>query len=154
MNDIHEDEAISIDSIESFVFNNQLVKMKDQELFELDKDLKFEKRNRSKQYTELLSAYKQHILHTITFKNRARVISFCIFCILLIGSAYLLKNVIVNITHLDYFSYSDLIAVISSSTSFISVIFVIPKIMIKFIFNTKEDEYITQIIKNTQDFDK
>ena len=68
MNDIHEDEAISIDSIESFVFNNQLVKMKDQELFELDKDLKFEKRNRSKQYTELLSAYKQHILHTITLK--------------------------------------------------------------------------------------
>ena len=61
MNDIHEDEAISIDSIEAFVFNNQLVKMKDQELFELDKDLKFEKRNRSKQYTELLSAYKESV---------------------------------------------------------------------------------------------
>lgn len=109
-------------------------------------------------YDNILRNYATHVDKTLKHKRIMKAIFFglSVFtmfaCIIIIGVCviYLLSNICnQNFDILDYLAPS-----ITAITSFLTVYIIIPKIIAKYLFNSKEDEVMKNIIASIQEYDK
>lgn len=119
------------------------------------KETKQEIINRDKKYTELL----EHFVSITRVRNKLKEFFKWLFYLVIIGSIItltVLTCVIIN----KYISSAKIEQIvesmpllITSIVGFVSTIITIPVTITKYLFSTKEDENITQIILHTQDHD-
>lgn len=109
-------------------------------------------------YDNILRNYANHVDKTLKHKRTMKIIFFGISvftmfsCILIVGLCifHLLKNILD-----DGFDILDYIApTVTAITSFLTVYIIIPKIIAKYLFNSKEDDAMKNIIASIQDYDK
>lgn len=111
--------------------------------------------NRDKEYTDLLS----HFVTITRVRNILKEIFKWSFYIALIISVVVLVCMTKSIfnKYVEKASIQQMIEsiplLITSIVGFVSAIITIPVTITKYLFSTKEDEYITQIILHTQDHD-
>ncbi len=111
--------------------------------------------NRDKEYTDLLS----HFVTITRVRNILKEIFKWSFYIALIISVVVLVCMTKSIfnKYVEKASIQQMIEsiplLITSIVGFVSAIIAIPVTITKYLFSTKEDEYITQIILHTQDHD-
>lgn len=111
--------------------------------------------NRDKEYTDLLS----HFVTITRVRNILKEIFKWSFYIALIISVVVLVCMTKSIfnKYVENANIQQMIEsiplLITSIVGFVSVIITIPVTITKYLFSTKEDEYITQIILHTQDHD-
>lgn len=105
-------------------------------------------------FDELLKAYVKNTKRNLLMKLILKVIFFIccmlilivLFAFLIYSSMYCLKNEV---------SQNSLITVmVANVISFLTSFIVLPHTIANYLFNNKEDENMTQIIKNIQDYDK
>lgn len=109
---------------------------------------------RNKQYTSILKKYTLYLDSALNFKSKLRkfvVIFFMIILgivilVLLLFIGYIIFNKDFNIT--------TLVAFVTASGTLISTLLIIPTKIAEFIFNRDEEKYMSEIIKNIQDYDK
>lgn len=111
--------------------------------------------NRDKEYTDLLS----HFVTITRVRNILKEIFKWSFYIALIISVVVLVCMTKSIfnKYVENANIQQMIEsiplLITSIVGFVSVIITIPVTITKYLFSTKEDEYITKIILHTQDHD-
>lgn len=121
-------------------------------------DESLEKKKRNVLYSHLVDDYADYINKTIDFKYKSRIAVSTLLVtvfILIIGiclymSFYILPSLLKNDNHKVA---ESLITVSTTFGTLISTIIVLPKVIVEFIFNKEEDQYIVDLIKHTQDFD-
>lgn len=131
------------------------------EVIEVDYQLEHsDKRNlkkHNKLYTKLL---KQYVINFENISNIKKVYKKGIIDILLLMMIGIPTAVIALLYYImeNFYGQEDLPILISGTltgiVSLISAFVVIPKIIISYLFNAKEEENMTAIIKNIQDYDK
>lgn len=110
---------------------------------------------RDKQYTDLLN----HFVRITRIRNKLKEFFKWAFLIIIIVALIVLIKITVSIfrKYLDSATIEQMGEAIpllmTSMIGFISVIISIPVIVTKYLFSTKEDENITQIILHTQEHD-
>lgn len=110
---------------------------------------------RDKKYSALLSSYVQ----ITSVRNVLKEIhKWLFFWLVIIASGICLSlvyNVITSILDSNdpEFIISSIPAIITALVSFVTAIIGIPMTITSFLFNTKEDDNITELIKHTQDHD-
>lgn len=117
-----------------------------------------EKKKRSVLYSHLVDDYANYINKTIDFKYKSRIVVSTLLVtvfILIIGiclymSFSILPSLLKNNSHKVI---ESMITVSSTFGTLISTILILPKVIVEFIFNKEEDQYIVDLIKHTQDFD-
>lgn len=109
-------------------------------------------------YDDILRNYAIHVDKTLKHKRRMKITFFAIsiitmlacISIIVVFIAHLLKNSCdENFDALNYIAPA-----ITSITSFLTVYIIIPKIIAKYLFNSKEDESMKAIISSIQKYDK
>lgn len=110
--------------------------------------------DRDSEYTELLQNYVELSRRRNKFKEFHKWAFFWIIIVLCIVFGYFVIKFIItssqSLVDTNQFSSESLVAFISALASLVSVIISIPIIISKYLFNTKEDDNITEIIKGTQ----
>lgn len=111
--------------------------------------------NRDEKYSELLS----HFVDITKVRNRLKEFFKWTFYLTIIIAMVVLIRIVYNIFSL-YTSSADIDKtlesmplLITAMVGFVSTIITIPVAITKYLFSTKEDENITQIILHTQDHD-
>lgn len=119
----------------------------------------------SKHYSNLLDAYVDSTRENITMKKWFKIFFFIITMGSLVAVVYFFYDTLqYAFNSFDKYSDSDgittqtilsAITVLIPSISSLIVAFIkIPEIIARYLFNTKEDEYMNLIIKNIQDYDR
>lgn len=107
-------------------------------------------------YTDILDAYTENVRETIKTKRCYKTIVFWTSMVLLVATFLLL--VITIITFALKKQQPEIIewcsAFIPAIVSFLTVFIVIPKVITKYLFNSEEEKYMSEIIKNIQTYDK
>ena len=121
---------------------------------ETDYDFNFSenKKRHEKSYTNILEGYENNITITLKRKLTYKTIVFwvsiallCVFPALLIWSFFFR----------EVSSMKDAcIEILPLLISFLTVYIVIPKVITEYLFNAEEEKYMSDIIKNIQDYDK
>lgn len=128
-------------------------------LYDSDEDpgkiIETEIAQRDKQYSELLKSYVQ----LTSIRNVLKEIhKWLFFWLVVVASGFFLRityrvlKIILDNGDPD-FIISAIPALIAALVSFVAAIIGIPMTITSFLFNTKEDDNITGIIKHTQDHD-
>lgn len=111
--------------------------------------------NRDSQYTELL----KHFVSITILRNRLKeffkwtfYLVIIISIIVLVVITYRLFNRILSISEVEKIMEA-IPLLITTMVGFVSTIITIPVTITKYLFSTKEDQNITQIILHTQDHD-
>ena len=144
-----------------FTFLLQLARLKPQEYYALISDsdpgqkLENEIKKRDEDYTRLLDNY----VCITNVRNIAKEIHKWVFFWLIIVAgffvmrySYKILNKVLSVKDVEYL-IDCIPLVISGIVSFVSTIIAIPLTITKFLFNTQEDDNITNVIKHTQDHD-
>lgn len=106
-------------------------------------------------YTAILAAYADNLRKTMQSKRTFKRWFFWTSCFLLVGVFLLLVCVIwlaAKKPAADILEWCS--AVLPALGSFLTVFIVIPKIIAEYLFNLEEEKYMSEIIKNIQDYDK
>lgn len=109
-------------------------------------------------YDNILRNYATHVDKTLKHKRIMKAIFFgisaftMVSCVLIVGVCvlYLLNNIFNE--SFDILNYAT--PAITAITSFLTVYIIIPKIIAKYLFNSKEDDAMKNIIASIQDYDK
>lgn len=110
---------------------------------------------RDKQYTELLKSYTTITRVRLYLKEIHKWLFFwmvvvaCCFCLSL---AYRLVRRILAVED-PQFILDSVAVIFAAFTAFVSTVIAVPMAITKFLFNTKEDDNITQLINHTQEHD-
>lgn len=107
-------------------------------------------------YTKILNAYANNIDKTLENKRLFKKIVFWLAVVLLAGVFILIVGLL---GFLIYKKPFDGVAewcsvVLPAIVSFLTIFFVIPKIITEYLFNAEEEKYMSEIIKNIQNYDK
>lgn len=107
-------------------------------------------------YTKILDAYAKNIEKTLEKKRCYKSLIFWLSFGLLIGVFILLVVLLVILLWKKPFSGITewCSIVIPALVSFLTVFFVIPKVITEYLFNSEEEKYMSEIIKNIQNYDK
>lgn len=107
-------------------------------------------------YTSILNAYAENINETLRSKKRFKKTFFILSYTLLAGSFLsfflLIMYLIVKKPLTEVVEWCSV--VVPALVSFLTVFIVIPKIIAEYLFNSEEEKYMSEIIKNLQDYDK
>lgn len=110
---------------------------------------------RDKQYTELLKAYTTITRVRLYLKEIHKWLFFwmvvvaCCFCLNL---AYRLVRRILAVED-PQFIIDSVAVIFAAFTAFVATVIAVPMAITKFLFNTNEDDNITQLINHTQEHD-
>ena len=105
-------------------------------------------------YTELLDTYISNVKESLEMKREHKGIFFCVTISALIASMalfFIISIIIVIVpggTNVDY-----IIAIAPSFVSLLSMFIIIPKTIAKYLFNIKEDNNMTKVVKSIQKYD-
>lgn len=107
-------------------------------------------------YTQILDAYAQNIEQTLKKKRLFKTLIFWLAFALLAGVFILLIGLlIILIWKKPLAGIAEWCSiVIPALVSFLTVFFVIPKVITEYLFNSEEEKYMSEIIKNIQNYDK
>lgn len=107
-------------------------------------------------YTKILDAYAENIAETLKKKRCYKTRIFWLSYILLSGVAILLVVLLcVLIWKKPLTGVAEWCSVvIPALVSFLTVFFIIPKIITEYLFNAEEEKYMSEIINNIQNYDK
>lgn len=119
------------------------------------KNLEVEINKRDENYTKLLDNYVQITSVRNVVKEIHKWLFFWLIilaCVLGIRYSYKILNRVLAVDDVEYL-IDCIPLIISGIVSFVSTIIAIPLTIAKFLFNTQEDDNITNVIKHTQDHD-
>ena len=111
-------------------------------------------------YTEILKAYTKSIQKTLCWKFWFKVAMFFLSYALLIAVSvwlfFALKGSVASKEAVEaVFDWKEwLVSIGPVVVSFLTVFIVIPKVITEYLFNSEEEKYMSEIIKNIQDYDK
>lgn len=109
-------------------------------------------------YDKILTSYVFHIEQSLKQKRGMKIVFFVISMIIMlscVGGVIVCICFIVHDTQSETFNISDyIIPAITAMTSFLTVYIIIPKIIAKYLFNSKEEHIMKDIVSNIQDYDK
>lgn len=113
-------------------------------------------------YSSLLQNYTKHIDDTLKFKRFAKKVFFWIVTVTLVMSmvsfigtiCYIYFGIIRSDKELTDYLVTIVTSLSASLGAFISSIIVIPKIVAKYLFNRDEENNISTIVSNMQQYDK
>lgn len=107
-------------------------------------------------YTKILDAYAANIDETLRRKRHYKTLIFWLAFALLAGVSLLLVGLLVILIWKKPLTgvAEWCSVVIPALVSFLTVFFVIPKVITEYLFNSEEEKYMSQIIKNIQTYDK
>lgn len=109
-------------------------------------------------YDEILSDYTTHVNKTLKSKRIMKIIFFVIsVSIMVLSIIFLIWGgfFVASQSKSENFNIQDyLIPAISALTSFLTVFIIIPKIIAKYLFNSKEDSAMKDVIESIQNYDK
>lgn len=107
-------------------------------------------------YTQILDAYAENIEKTLKKKRCYKSMIFWLAFILLAGVFVLLVGLlIVLIWKKPFTGIAEWCSIVLPAlVSFLTVFFVIPKVITEYLFNSEEEKYMSEIIKNIQNYDK
>lgn len=152
---VDENQAIDERIINQNLLTTTVVPM------ELDYDLKnSDNRNLRRHnilYTQILKQYVNNFKDTSEKKKKYQEPIINILIIMMVG---LPIDIIAFLYYvMENYSGMENLPVLISGTltalvSFVTAIIALPKIIIRYLFNEKEEEHMTSIIKNIQDYDK
>lgn len=117
-----------------------------------------EKTKRNVLYSHLVDDYADYIKRTIDFKYKSRIVVstllIAVFILVIALYIYMSFYTLPNLLKSDNRKVVEsMITIISAFGTLISTIIILPKVIVEFIFNKEEDQYIVDLIKHTQDFD-
>lgn len=103
-------------------------------------------------YTTILSAYSTDLEDTLTKKRQYKSVVFWLsFALLCLFPLLLIVVLFFSNRYEDL--YKACLAIIPTLISFLTVFIVIPKVITEYLFNSEEEKYMSDIIKNIQDYD-
>ena len=145
-------------SYKAFDFARALAKLQDGRLVKSDSRFNKEtpKAKHENAYTTILDAYAENITETLKTKRLFKAMVFWLAFILLALVFILLVVLLVwSIWKKPFTGIKEWCTVIIPAlVSFLTVFFVIPKIITEYLFNSEEEKYMSEIIKNIQTYDK
>lgn len=148
-----EDESLVFETLFNFLNNRWKDKTEDDKTFR--KNTTEQITNRDSKYTELLA----HFVLITKIRNGLKEFFKWTFYLAIIGSIIALATITYKIFN-KYLSYAEIEQIIeslplliTSMVGFVSVIITIPVTITKYLFSTKEDDNITEIILHTQEHD-
>lgn len=109
-------------------------------------------------YDTILRNYSTHVAKTLKHKRVMKIAFFCLsvfamlVCVVLIIICVCL--LLFNITKENFDVFDYVTPTITAITSFLTIYIIIPKIIAKYLFNSKEDKAMRKIISSIQDYDK
>ncbi len=103
-------------------------------------------------YTKILDAYAADIVETLEKKSIYKSHVFWLSFSLLVGVSLLIVYLLRFKTLSTVTEWC--MVVLPALVSFLTVFFVIPKIITEYLFNSEEEKYMSEIIKNIQNYDK
>lgn len=120
--------------------------------------------NHLKQYTALLETYNGNLANNLNvkveLKKKITKISLIIlstitalFFVIVLGTFKYFTEYGYNVDIMNNNSIQLLLPIVSTITAFLATIIVIPKMIVSYIFNQKEDESMVEIIKGIQTHD-
>ena len=109
-------------------------------------------------YDNILRNYSNHVDKTLQHK-RIMKIWFFVMSLLIVFACTAITIICIiclihNIGDTDFNIIDYIVPTITSITSFLTVFIIIPKIIAKYLFNSKEDESMKEIIASIQEYDK
>lgn len=107
-------------------------------------------------YTDILDAYIDNVKKTVEVKQGYKSKVFWLAIVLLIAVFLLLCGLLIWVgtteQEIDIAERCSLI--IPAMVSFLTVFIVIPRVITEYLFNSEEEKYMSEIIKNIQTYDK
>lgn len=127
---------------------------------EEDTDVRFNepspKERHEAAYTDILDAYTDNVKKTIKVKQGYKSKVFWLAIVLLVAVFLLLCGLLIWVgtteQEIDIAERCSLI--VPAMVSFLTVFIVIPKVITEYLFNSEEEKYMSEIIKNIQTYDK
>lgn len=125
----------------------------------IDTDQEFNKNKfveeHEKDYSKILEAYSDYLQKNLDRKHCFKGIIFWVSISLLVMVVILFIDTIHTLSLNRCFDLVTWISQIAPVViSFLTVFIVIPQIITKYLFNTEEEKYMSEIIKNIQDYDR
>lgn len=107
----------------------------------------------STEYDKLLKIYVNKVKTTMEFKSKCiKPILFC-SALILLGILAFFCFILWKTLQMGL-GIEMLTVIVPALISFLTIYIAIPKIIVNYLFNDKEEEYMTKIIENMQDYDK
>lgn len=114
--------------------------------------------NHINDYDNILRNYSNHVDKTLYHKRIMKICFFTMSILIVIACTVITIICIIcllcNIGDTNFNIIDYIIPTITSITSFLTVFIIIPKIIAKYLFNSKEDESMKEIISSIQEYDK
>ena len=105
-----------------------------------------------KLYTDILIAYTEHLRVSLANKAKYKTCLFWLSFTLLIVFPIQLITVLAQREFVDAYEWWSVVS--PAVLSFLTIFIVVPKIIAKYLFNSEEEKYMTDIIKHIQEYDK
>lgn len=107
-------------------------------------------------YTTILDAYAANIVQTLDKKRTFKTQVFWLaFGLLVVAFLLLVGLLAVLICCKPFAGIAEWCSVmIPAMVSFVTVFIVIPQVITEYLFNSEEEKYMSEIIKNIQNYDK
>lgn len=107
-------------------------------------------------YTDILEAYSENVKETIRAKRRYKNIVFWVsmglLCLTFISLIIIIIVFASNKQQPKVVEWCSVL--IPALVSFLTVFIVIPKVITRYLFNSEEEKYMSEIIKSVQNYDK
>lgn len=128
----------------------------DREKFDSEFNRPSQREKHETAYTEILNAYSTNIVKTLSKKRFYKTLIFWLSFVLLasisVGMFVLLAILIVTDHIQDILDWCSII--VPAVVSFLTIFIVIPRVITEYLFNAEEEKYMSEIIKNIQNYDK
>lgn len=109
-------------------------------------------------YDTILRNYSTHVEKTLCYKRRMKTVFFIMSIIIMVTCIVLvcicIYNLLTNISEKDYNVINYIAPTITSITSFLTIYIVIPKIIAQYLYDSKEETAMREIISSIQEYDK
>lgn len=111
-----------------------------------------------KDYDDILRNYAKYVDETLSQKRKMKNMFFIvsiltmIFCVIIV--AICVKCLLDNFYNPEINALNYIVPTLTAIASFLTVYIIIPKIIAKYLFNSKEDKAMKDIISSIQEYDK
>lgn len=108
----------------------------------------------NKKFDELLEIYVKNVRKNLLCKLICKVIFFGVCVIILIMTFLSLLGITIYSLYRELSTNTLITVMITNLISFLTSFIVLPKIIAQYLFNTKEEKYMSDVIKSIQEHDR